>query len=221
MLEQAMEWARSTFGRTIVSDPDGTVHDRYDYPLVAFRELVANALLHRDLDYWSEGMAVEVRLRRDRLVISNPGGLYGITLDRLGREHVTSARNARLVSICQYVASPGRGGRVVEALAEGIRIVAEQLAAAGLPPASYSDAGIRFTAVLARSAPVPRPDADLSPVQRDVYELLASGPLSAAQIALRLKVAPATARRALRSLRDMEMVEQVGGRGRATHYRIM
>jgi ATP-dependent DNA helicase RecG len=63
------------FDTTIVSEPDGTVHDKPAYPLTAFRELVANALVHRDLDHWSAGPAVEVRLRRDRLVISNPGGL--------------------------------------------------------------------------------------------------------------------------------------------------
>lgn len=34
---------------------------------------------------WSAGMVIEVRLRRDRLVITNPGGPYGITVDRLGR----------------------------------------------------------------------------------------------------------------------------------------
>ncbi|WP_268762133.1 hypothetical protein, partial [Frankia casuarinae] len=43
---------------------DGSVRDRPIYPLVAFRELVANALIHRDLDHWSAGLAVEVRLLR-------------------------------------------------------------------------------------------------------------------------------------------------------------
>ncbi len=66
------------------------MHDRYAYPPVAFRELIANALIHRDLDVWSAGLAIEVRLRRDRLVIANPGGLYGINVERLGRDPVTS-----------------------------------------------------------------------------------------------------------------------------------
>ena len=82
----------------IVNALDGSVHDRYAYPLAAFRELIANAIVHRDLDAWSTGLVIEVRLRRDRLVIGNPGGLYGITVDRLGQDAVTSARNARLVA---------------------------------------------------------------------------------------------------------------------------
>ncbi|HEX7162460.1 MAG TPA: hypothetical protein VF223_14640 [Trebonia sp.] len=90
VLDQAMEWARRTFDTFIVSQADGSVHDRYAYPPVAFRELIANALIHRDLDVWSAGLAIEVRLRRDRLVIANPGGLYGINVERLGRDPVTS-----------------------------------------------------------------------------------------------------------------------------------
>ncbi len=42
MLDQAMEWARRTFDTFIVTEADGSVHDRYAYPLVAFRELIAN-----------------------------------------------------------------------------------------------------------------------------------------------------------------------------------
>jgi ATP-dependent DNA helicase RecG len=218
MLDQAMDWARATFGRTIVSNPDGTVRDRYDYPLLAFRELIANALLHRDLDHWSQSMAVEVRLRWDRLVISNPGGLYGITLDRLGREAVTSARNARLVSICQYVTSSGRGARVVEALAEGIRIVADQLSAAHLPSARYADAGIRFAAVLHQPPLPPQPGIKLSPAQERVYALLVVPHLTVADLAQRAKLAPGTTRKALRALRTAGLVDQVGGPGRVTTY---
>ncbi|WP_433670914.1 ATP-binding protein [Nocardia sp. CA-136227] len=152
MLDAAMEWAEQTFDTRIFARRDGTVVDIPAYPLVAFRELIANALLHRDLDCWSRGMAVEVRLRRDRLVVTNPGGLYGITADRLGKEAVTSARNMWLVHIAQYLRSPESGGRVIEALATGIPTIARALGDSGLPPAQFSDAGIRFTAVL-RPAP--------------------------------------------------------------------
>jgi len=68
MLYQTMAWARCTFDTYIVNEPDGSVRDRYAYPLAAFRELIANAIIHRDLNPWSAGLAIEVRLRRDRLV---------------------------------------------------------------------------------------------------------------------------------------------------------
>jgi len=74
MLDTALNWARRTFDTNIVANPDGSVADQPAYPLVAFREIIANALIHRDLDDWSQAFAIEVRLRRDRLVVTNPGG---------------------------------------------------------------------------------------------------------------------------------------------------
>lgn len=215
MLDRAMEWARRTFDTAIVTAPDGSVHDRYAYPLVAFRELIANALIHRDLDDWSAGVAIEVRLRRDRLVITNPGGLYGITVDRLGRDSVTSARNARLVAICQHVYSAETGARAIEALASGIPIITEALAEAGLPPAHYIDSGIKFTVILGQ--PTPRP-ATAAPRDRMVYEALGDGPSTVADLEARTGLPAYTIRRVLRGLRAQGLVEQQGGQGHPTTY---
>ena len=216
MLDRAMEWARRTFDTAIVTAPDGSVHDRYAYPLVAFRELIANALIHRDLDDWSAGLAIEVRLRRDRLVITNPGGLYGITVDRLGRDAVTSARNARLVAICQHVYSAETGARAIEALASGIPIVTDALAEAGLPPAHYIDSGIRFTVILSQPALSPAP----APAPRDqvIYDALGDGPGTVADLEARTGLPAYTIRRSLRSLRAQGLIEQLGGQGRPTTY---
>ncbi|WP_239309951.1 MULTISPECIES: ATP-binding protein [unclassified Frankia] len=215
MLDAALEWAGRTFDTTIVSLSDGTVHDRPVYPLIAFRELVANALVHRDLDHWSAGIAIEVRLRRDRLVVANPGGLYGITVDRLGRDYVTSARNARLVDICQYVRSPKTGARVIEALATGIPTITEALAAQGLPPAHYIDNGIRFTAVLHQSPTRPV----LTHAEQRVLDAIHDGIETANDLAAELNVTAQYVRRILRALRDRGLVMQEGGRGRRTFYR--
>jgi ATP-dependent DNA helicase RecG len=220
MIDAALDWARRTFDTWIVADADGTVHDRPAYPFLAFRELIANTLVHRDLDHWSAGFAVEVRLRRDRLVVANPGGLYGITVDRLGRDAVTSARNARLVAICQDVRSPRTGARVIEALATGIPAIAAALAEGGLPPAHYVDAGIRFTAVLHRPAAAPATtEPDLNTGELRVYDALAAGARSVAELETNLGLTGPTIRKALRSLRGRGLVHQLGGKGKPTTYR--
>ncbi|MFG1791785.1 ATP-binding protein [Nocardia sp. NPDC049149] len=237
MLDAALDWARQTFDTAIVSQRDGTVVDVPAYPLAAFRELIANALLHRDLDSWSAGMAIEVRLRRDRLVVTNPGGLYGITLDRLGKEAVTSARNMWLVKICQYLRSPESGGRVIEALATGIPTITEALDAAGLPPAQYADSGIRFTVVLKTGtytgAPQVGSKADLighTPAQTDrptlnstqqkIADLLAEGPATVPELQATVGLSAQGIRKALNGMRQAGWVEQVGGAGRRTTYRL-
>jgi len=218
MLESAMTWARRNFDTAIVSEPDGTVRDQPAYPLTAFRELIANALVHRDLDHWSAGRAVEVRLKRDRLVISNPGGLYGITIDRLGQESVTSARNARLVTICQYVHSSGSGLRVIEALATGIPTVIAELERAGLPPARYLDTGIGFTVILHPGTWRAAPPPSLSKTELRVYDALAAGRKTVAELQAALGLQPPNLRKALRMLASQGLVQQQGGRGQATWY---
>jgi ATP-dependent DNA helicase RecG len=226
MLDQAMEWARRTFDTFIVTEADGSVHDRYAYPLVAFRELIANALIHRDLDAWSAGLAIEVRLRRDRLVIASPGGLYGINVERLGRDPVTSARNRQLVEICQHVYSVATGARAVEALASGIPLVTEALRDAGLPPARYFDSGIRFTVMLRQQSQTPSPPTtppataapSLSGRDQLIYDLLAGAPRSVSEIAAQTQLSADTVRRSLRALREHGLVRQHGGRGRRTTY---
>ncbi len=219
MLDAALLWARRTFDTAIVAESDGTVHDRPSYPLVAFRELVANALIHRDLDHWSAGLAVEVRLLRDRLVVANPGGLYGITVDRLGRDAVTSARNARLVAICQHVRTPQTGARVIEALASGIPTVTEALADHGLPPAHYVDSGIRFTVILhqfATATPAVTAEPELGATERRIYQALTGQGKTVLELTEELGLSAPNMRKSLRNLRSRGLVVQLGGRGRTT-----
>ncbi|MGW0248840.1 ATP-binding protein [Nocardia goodfellowii] len=220
MLDEALDWAQRTFDTSIVAAADGRVMDRTQYPLVAFRELIANALVHRDLNHWSAGMAIEVRLRRDRLIITNPGGLYGITVERLGHDAVTSARNAQLVNICQHVRCPGSGARVIEALATGLTTVAEALTQADLPQPRYVDAGIRFTAVLYQRERNVAATPTLNATEQKIYDSLRAGTLSVHDLSAALGFTAPNTRKALRKLRTLGLVEQIGGPGQATTYRI-
>jgi ATP-dependent DNA helicase RecG len=85
------------------------------------------------------------------MVVSNPGGLWGITVDRLGEVGVTSARNGHLLRICQNVRTR-EGNRVVEALASGIPAVLNSLRRAGMVPPRFHDQGISFTVAVPNHA---------------------------------------------------------------------
>jgi ATP-dependent DNA helicase RecG len=222
MLEESVAWARANVPQHVVGDVTGAVRDQWVYPLEAFRELISNALIHRDLDAWSRGRAIEVRLLPDRLVVTNPGGLYGLTVDRLGQPDATSARNGRLVEICRYARTP-TDARVVELLATGIATVRRTLAEAGLPEPQFNDEGIAFTAILHS---LPRATATVSrsgatsptPAQRAVLEALGDARMTIHDLTGRTgKSAPAL-RKTLRALRDAGLVEQIGGKGRTTTY---
>lgn len=93
---------------------------RVPVPLVdmaAFREAVANALIHRD--YHRLG-AVHVRLEDDALVVSNPGGLVdGVTLSNL---LVTEPRprNRALADAMKRIGVVERSGRGVDTIYRGL-----------------------------------------------------------------------------------------------------
>lgn len=218
MLEGALDWARRTFPRQTLSGDDGSVHEQWQYPLEAFRELISNSLVHRDLDEWSRGEAIEVRLTADALRVTNPGGLYGITVARLGTKGTTSARNARLIELCRYTRSTD-GARVVETLASGIPRIFELMHAAGLPVPRFHDNSLRFTAILRSS---PRRDErvmdSLNKTQRAVYAALVRGRLSTAELAVQTGLKEPTIRKALRALGDKKLVDRRGGRGQETVY---
>ncbi len=73
--------------------------ERYAYPVEAVREVVVNAICHRD--YAISGQRIEIRLFDDRMEVISPGGLPGhITLDNIIEEHYS--RNPRIVRGLYY-----------------------------------------------------------------------------------------------------------------------
>ncbi|MGO1055316.1 ATP-binding protein [Crossiella sp. CA198] len=144
MLDEALRWVTRNARSRIRFGADGHGRDEAEYPPEAVRELLSNALVHRDLGPYALGEAITLRLENDQLVLSNPGGLWGLTAARLGTTGVTSARNGMLVRICQNVRYAGEL-RVVEALATGIPTVLRTLREAGMVPPRFHDQGIRFT----------------------------------------------------------------------------
>lgn len=144
MLDEATQWVQRNTRTRLRFGDDGHGRDEPEYPLTAVRELIANAVIHRDLGPHAMSYPVSLVLEQTQLVIANPGGLWGITVDRLGHDRISSARNDSLVRIAQNVRLAD-GRRVVEALASGIPDVLASLRAAGMVPPVFHDLGVRFT----------------------------------------------------------------------------
>ena len=86
MLEGALSFVqRNTKQKTVITE-DGARADIDEYPMIAVRELILNALIHRDYSVYTETSPVRLMLFDGRLEIENPGGLYGrLTLETLGK----------------------------------------------------------------------------------------------------------------------------------------
>ena len=125
-------------------------------PELAVREVVTNALVHRDLSEPASGKGIDLRLGDRELRLTNPGGLWGVTVDQLGTQNSKSAVNEFLYTICQNVES--RHGRVIEALGSGIAAARDALREAGLPEPRFFDNGVSFTVLFPSSSLLPESD---------------------------------------------------------------
>ena len=111
---------------------DALRKDVPDYPLIAVREAVANALQHRDYSPEGRGTHVEVNMYSDRLEITNPGGLFGsTTIESLGKEGISSSRNEHLSRL--LTCTPFESGYVVENKGTGFMVIESSLAQALMP----------------------------------------------------------------------------------------
>lgn len=83
--------------------------EKGEYPVAALREMLLNALVHRDY----MGSNIQVRMYDDRFCIWNEGFLpEGLSLDALKRQHPSRPRNPIIADVCfkgGYIDAWGRG----------------------------------------------------------------------------------------------------------------
>ena len=156
LLEDAMQWIRRNLPTGMRYDEAGNGQDAPVLPLRAVRELIANALVHRNLDAATDTKRVEIRIVEDKLVITSPGGLEGVSEHQLGQPDGKSAVNPHLYDISRNLRT-SNGARGIEGEGGGMREVQEAVAQAGLPPPAFRDFGTRFTAILSWRGPFETP----------------------------------------------------------------
>ena len=86
MLDGAIAFCqRNMKVETIINPQTGNREDVTEYPINAIREIILNALIHRDYSQYTEGTPIQIYFYSNRLEIHSPGGLYGrMTVEDLG-----------------------------------------------------------------------------------------------------------------------------------------
>lgn len=145
-LRDAMYFIRRNMRtKTSISPQTGERSDVPEYPIAAIREIVLNALIHRDYSIHTQGKPIRLRFLSDRLVISNPGGLYGrLTLDQLG--HVQpDTRNPVIATTMEAL-------KLTENRYSGIPAIRRLMSEAGLPEPLFENRHGEFHVTLFASS---------------------------------------------------------------------
>jgi ATP-dependent DNA helicase RecG len=115
-----------TFSRV---DDNGIRCDYQDYPFRALRELIINAVAHRD--YEISNSSTQIRWFSDRVEITNPGGPYGRVNERnFGKPGARDYRNPEVMDILRYLG-------FVERLGIGIPLAQRLLLENGNPEVQF------------------------------------------------------------------------------------
>ena len=130
MLEGTLAFIRRNIRNATVVDEDGRRADKSEYPMVAVREIILNALIHRDYSIHTDHSPIRVVLYRDRMEVENPGGLYGrITINDLGKV-AADTRNPFIAGGLEVMLG-------TENRFSGIPTVRSEMERAGLKPAVF------------------------------------------------------------------------------------
>lgn len=156
MLNDALIFVRKNMKvKTIIDAETGMRNDRTEYPVIAVRELVLNALIHRDYSIHTESAPITITMYSDRMEIENPGGLYGrMTLDSLGFVSADT-RNPYIAGALEIMGE-------TENRYSGIPTIRSAMKNAGLPqPVFVNNRGV-FKAILYNEIVSEKGNSDLA-----------------------------------------------------------
>lgn len=142
MLSEAISFCKRNMKvRTIIDAQTGERMDKTEYPVEAIREIILNALIHRDYSHFTEGTPVQINFFTDRMEIHSPGGLYGrMTVEDLGKSR-PDLRNPALATMSEFLLK-------TENRYSGIPTIRREMAAAGLPDPVFINRRNEFIVVL-------------------------------------------------------------------------
>jgi len=195
--------------------------DIWEYPIDAVRELVVNALMHRDYHPLAHGAQVQVEMYPDRLVFRNPGGLFGdVSTHDLLDGRASSSRNAILARLLEDLPMPGTNHMVCENRGSGIAMIERELATSGQQPAVFRPTPSLFVAEVRSLAMPTHQVADaprIAPISAHdteplIISLLADGPKTSQELQSAIGVSRPTVTKSLRALEQRGLVAPTANR---------
>ncbi|SHM73201.1 helix-turn-helix domain-containing protein [Fibrobacter sp. UWB7] len=203
--------------------------DVYDYPPEAVRELLANAVMHRN---YMDSSCIQISVFDDRIEFQNPGGIFGdLSLEKVLAGY-SSVRNTQIADIFQKM-------NIVEKWGTGLLRIADICKEAGSSPVQYQAGSGYFMATLLRKGnATSRNDTinfsndtintendtindtineendtinELSDKERQIFDSIKQeNSITAQKIATQLNISIITVKRAINTLKTKGLIVRVG-----------
>ncbi|MBS3122181.1 putative DNA binding domain-containing protein [Candidatus Woesearchaeota archaeon] len=177
------------------------------YPLEAYREAIVNAVMHRD--YFQKSGEVTIEVFRNKITISNPGGLVKwLKPEDFGK--ISSPRNQLIAELLSKT-------ELVEKLGTGINRMKKAMANAGLPELLFSFNSFFSITLLdvtkGQGRDVPENVPENVPEDRKsliITEIKNNSKITIPELALILKVNEKTIKRDIEKLKFKGIIKRVG-----------
>ena len=187
-----------------------------EVPLVAYREAVANMIVHRD---YLKNIAARIEIFSNRIEVVSPGGLpIGILEEEYLEGRISMPRNRIIADLFLRL-------KIIEKLATGIRRIKEYYQDYEVKP-QFKVTENSITVILpmvnqAGFVPGAETLEALNSNERMIYNLLKMNSImTRSEIELKLGLKKSQTVELLAHLRELKLVAQVGG-GRTTAYKLI
>ncbi len=185
-----------------------------EIPKEAIREIIVNAVVHRDYD--SMG-SIQITVFSDRVEILNPGTLpKGLRVEDLMRKHIS-------IPVNPFLARPFYLAAYINRLGYGTRNVILACEKAGLPPPVFQQLNQQFSVTIWRNwlTEDRLSEFNLNPRQLQAMHFLkVHKKITNSEYQRRFEVAKRTATQDLQYLLSLGLVEKEGTTGKGVFYRI-
>lgn len=176
-----------------------TRKDISQYPLIALREAIVNAVVHAD--YSIKGVYISIAIFDDRIEITNPGGLpFGFTIEK-ALEGYSRIRNRVIAKVFYHM-------KWIEQWGSGLHRIMKECAQKGLQEPKFEELNNQFRVTLYGTQ---KSKVIFEPWQKELINYFKKKEkISTSQAALLWKVTVRTARTRLIKLIDAGLIKKIG-----------
>ena len=137
MLNSTIDFIKRNIKTKTIINNNGKRVDELEYPIIAIREAILNALVHRDYSIHSEGIPISVMVYNNEILIVNPGSIYGnVDINLLGKTQI-NVRNEFLIDALEVL-------KITENRYSGVPTMYNECERLNLYPPRFESSGGEF-----------------------------------------------------------------------------